>query len=76
MNWQIVSERLPEALDRWRVVPRVLVFGYGWLMWDVSQWFMGLAEPNGAQSAFVSTLAAAGTGVFGFYVNSGRTDRQ
>ncbi len=56
------------------MIPRLIVFGYGWIMWDVSQWFMALPEPNGPQSAFVSTMAAAGTGVFGFYVNSGKRD--
>lgn len=74
MNWQIVSERLPEAVDRWRVAPRLFVLGYGWLMWDVAHWFMALPDPNAAQSAFVSTMTGVAAAIFGFYVNSGRKD--
>lgn len=61
----------PETLDRWRVVPRLMVAGYGLLIWRVSEWFMSLPDPNGAQSAFVSTLVGASAAVFGLYVNSG-----
>jgi len=71
VNWRIVSEALPEAIDRWRLIPRAFVFGYGVASWQVMQWFMGLPEPNGPQSAFVSTVAGMASVIFGFYVNSG-----
>lgn len=66
------SGRIAEAIDRFRIVPRLMVAGYGWLMWDAAQWFMALPDPSGPQSAFVGTLAGMGTGIFAFYVNSGK----
>ena len=60
-------------INCFRIVPRLLVAGYGWLMWDVSQWFMSLDAPSGTQAAFVSTLVGASAAVFGLYVNSGGT---
>lgn len=74
MNWQIVYDTLPKAVDNWRLAPRVFVIGYGWLMWDVAKWFMTLPEPNAAQSAFVSTMTGVAAAIFGFYVNSGRKE--
>ncbi len=66
-RWLIAAK----LIDRFRLIPRLMVAGYGWLMWDVSQWFMHLPEPSGTQAAFVSTLVGAGAAVFGLYVNSG-----
>jgi len=62
----------PETFNKWRVVPRFLVFGYGFIMYDVSQWFMSVPEPNMQQTAFISTLVGAAALVFNFYVNSGK----
>lgn len=61
----------PQTFNEWRIVPRLMVAGYGWLMWRVSDWFMALPEPTGTQAAFVSTLVGASAAVFGLYVNSG-----
>lgn len=60
-----------ESVDRWRVVPRILVTGYGVAMWQVADWFMALPDPSPSQAAFVSTMSAMGAGIFGLYVNSG-----
>lgn len=64
--------RLAEVCDAWRLVPRLLVGGYAWLVWEVSTWAMGLPDLSGAQSAFVSVVWGAATGVFGLYVGTGR----
>ena len=61
----------PQELNDWRIIPRILAFGYGVFFIYVAVWFMGLDNPTNAQSVFVSTMSAAMTGVFGFYVNSG-----
>ena len=58
-------------INRWRLLPRAMVAMYGYIFYDVIQWFMILPEPNGPQAAFVSTVVGAAAGFFGFYVNSG-----
>lgn len=60
-----------DVVDRWRVVPRILVAGYGYLVWDSAQWFMGLSAPTAPQAAFISTLVGAAAGVFGLYASTG-----
>lgn len=58
-------------IDKLRLVPRLLVGGYAWLMVNISNWFMSLPDPTGSQSAFVSVMVGASAAVFGLYVNSG-----
>jgi hypothetical protein len=61
----------PEQLDRWRIVPRLLVLLYGFMCWTVADWFMLLQDPTGSQVAFASTVWGAAAAWFGLYVNSG-----
>jgi len=67
-----VLTRWAEVVDAYRVVPRVLVFGYGVMLYHVSVWFMALADPTGSQAAFASTVFGAAAAVFGLYTGTGR----
>lgn len=61
----------PELVNRWRIVPRIIVILYGYTFYEVAHWFMALPEPNAAQSTFVSVIVGAAAAFFGLYVNSG-----
>jgi hypothetical protein len=61
-----------EVADAWRIVPRLLLLGYGYMLYDAGTWFMALEVPNGAQSAYVSILWGAAAVVSGLYFNTGR----
>ena len=61
----------PETVNKWRIIPRMIVVLYGYTFWKVADWFMSLPEPTGPQAAFVSTIVGAGAAFFGLYVNSG-----
>ena len=63
---------LPELIDAYRVVPRLLVAGYAVLVWKVTEWVMALPDVSSQQAAIVSVVYGAAAGVFGLYVNSGR----
>ena len=60
-----------DAVDRWRVIPRVLVTLYGVQCWRVGEWFMALDKPTLEQAGFVSVLWGGAAVWFNFYVNSG-----
>ena len=66
-----VCKITPELINRWRVIPRIIVLLYGYTFYEVSHWFMSLDEPTAPQAAFVSTIVGAGAAFFGLYVNSG-----
>jgi hypothetical protein len=61
----------PDLLNDYRIVPRLMVAGYGFELHQISMWFMSLQDPTGAQAAFVSTWVGASAAVFGLYTNSG-----
>lgn len=62
---------LSSSVNRWRVIPRMMLLLYGYMFYRVSEWFMLLEAPNAAQSAFVSVMVGAAATFFGLYVNSG-----
>lgn len=61
-----------EIFDSYRVVPRILVGCYAYLIWDVYQWFKMLPDPSMSQTTLISTVVGAAAVVFGLYTNSGR----
>ena len=70
--WQLISEDIPQLLDNWRVIPRLIMGLYGFAFYQTTSWFMNLPDPTNAQAAFVSTIVGAGAGFFGLYVGSGK----
>lgn len=60
------------AVDKWRIVPRLLMILYGIAFYQCMTWFMGLDDPTLAQAGFVSTTVGAGAAWFGLYVGSGK----
>lgn len=65
-----------ELADAWRIVPRGLLAGYSYLVWEVTLWFMGLPDPTDKQQWFVNAVWIAAAGVTKFYLDSGRDWRQ
>jgi len=69
--WNLIKYEIPEMLDNWRVIPRLLIFLYAVVFYQTMSWFMLLENPNNAQAGFVSVIVGAGAAWFGLYVNSG-----
>ena len=67
--WNIIKLEIPETLDNWRVIPRLLIFMYAVVFYQTMDWFMLLDNPNNAQAGFVSVIVGAGAAWFGLYVN-------
>jgi hypothetical protein len=60
-----------EAIDKWRIWPRLLITLYGVMFYRTTEWFMSLPDPTNAQSAFISVIVGAGAAWFGLYCGSG-----
>ena len=65
-----------QAIDKWRIWPRLLITLYGVMFYQTTAWFMSLPAPTNAQSAFVSVIVGAGAAWFGLYVGSGGKDKE
>ena len=55
-------------LDKFRVIPRLVMLAYCWAFYSSVSWFMLLSAPTNAQAAFISTIVGAGAAFFGLYV--------
>ena len=64
------------AVDKWRVIPRILMVLYGIAFYICLVWFMSLSDPSMAQAGFVSTVVGAGAAWFGLYVGSGNRNKK
>ena len=55
-------------LDKFRVIPRLIMLAYIYAFYSSTTWFMALSDPTNAQAAFISTIVGAGAAFFGLYV--------
>ena len=55
-------------LDKFRVIPRLIMLAYIYAFYQSTVWCMALTDPTNAQAAFISTIVGAGAAFFGLYV--------
>ena len=61
---------LAQAVDSWRIFPRVFLSVYIFLLYYSTMWFMALEEPSLAQSGLISIIVGAGAAWFGLYAGT------
>ena len=62
------ANKIAGHLDRFRVIPRLIMIAYIYAFYSATVWFMSLSDPTNAQAAFISTIVGAGAAFFGLYV--------
>jgi len=66
------SDLVPDSgaglLDKFRVIPRMVMLAYIYAFYKSVTWFMILSDPTNAQAMFISTIVGAGAAFFGLYV--------
>ena len=62
------ANKIAGHLDRFRVIPRLIMLAYIYAFYSATVWFMALPDPTNAQAAFISTIVGAGAAFFGLYV--------
>ena len=55
-------------MDKFRLIPRLIMLAYIYAFYTSVSWFMGLSDPTNAQAMFISTIVGAGAAFFGLYV--------
>ena len=61
---------LAQAVDSWRIFPRVFLSVYIFLLYYSTMWFMNLDEPSLEQSGLISIIVGAGAAWFGLYAGT------
>ena len=64
-------ENIADIINKLRIVPRLLMLGYGFIFYEITHWFMNIPDPTAPQSAFVATVVGSAAAFFGLYVGSG-----
>ena len=67
---------MAQAVDSWRIFPRLFLSVYIFLLYYATMWFMNLPEPSMEQSGLISIIVGAGAAWFGLYAGTskGKTD--
>ena len=55
-------------LDKFRVIPRMVMLAYIYAFYKSVTWFMQLPDPTNSQAMYISTIVGAGAAFFGLYV--------
>ena len=73
--WQKVIF-MAQAVDSWRIFPRLFLSVYIFLLYYATMWCMALPEPSMVQSGLISIIVGAGAAWFGLYAGTskGKTD--
>ncbi len=61
----------PAQVNAWRIIPRLAVVIFLYLLIECNWWFFALAEPNTAQSVGFSAVWGAAAAFFKFYMETG-----
>ena len=75
-TWHFVKLEIPEFMNNWRLIPRLLMALYCYAFYSVTTWFMSMPDPTNAQAGFVSVVVGAGAGFFGLYVGTGTNKKK
>ena len=61
---------LAQAVDSWRIFPRVFLSVYIFLLYYSTMWFMALENPSLEQSGLISIIVGTGAAWFGLYAGT------
>jgi|TARA_R100000995_G_scaffold70718_1_gene39303 hypothetical protein len=64
----------PERLDKWRIIPRLIMLSLIVMTFRVIEWFISLPDPSLEQAALPSVMTGALTGAFAVFLGSGKKE--
>jgi MFS superfamily sulfate permease-like transporter len=66
---------LAQAVDAWRIFPRLFLSVYIFLLYYSTMWFMDLPNPTLEQSGLISIIVGAGAAWFGLYAGTSKSSK-
>ena len=58
----------PETLDKWKILPRIMMITITFMSYRVAEWYMDLPDPTIEQSGFCAIVVGALTGSFAIWM--------
>ena len=63
-----ITNKIAGLLDKFRVIPRLVMLAYIYAFYKSVTWFMQLPDPTNSRAMYISTIVGAGAAFFGLYV--------
>ena len=63
-----ITNKIAGLLDKFRVIPRLVMLAYIYAFYKSVTWFMQLPDPTNSQAMYISTIVGACAAFFGLYV--------
>ena len=63
-----ITNKIAGLLDKFRVIPRLVMLAYIFAFYKSVTCFMQLPDPTNSQAMYISTIVGAGAAFFGLYV--------
>ena len=63
-----ITNKIAGLLDKFRVIPRLVMLANIYAFYKSVTWFMQLPDPTNSQAMYISTIVGAGAAFFGLYV--------
>jgi len=70
----VIKKRLAtvaEIIDLWKITRRSAIIFFGYVLWNVVCWYLGLENPTTQQTTFVSIVIGAYPPTLAFYTAKG-----
>lgn len=61
-----------ELVDAFRIVPRGILAGYGFMVWDMWRWVQTLPDLTTQQASYVGAITGLAVPLTGWYMQGGR----
>lgn len=71
-NKRKIAMSFAEAMDYFRIVPRIILVCYSIMMYEVVQWYMELTNPTTEQASLIVTLLGIAGAIIGLYQKGGK----
>ena len=63
---------IPVWADRFRLIPRLMLGTYTWILIEMTLWYIGLPTPTANQATFITATLAIFPAVFSAYLGLGK----
>lgn len=70
MDWYTTLSKIAQLINEFRLIPRILVFGYGYLLYQHVMWYQTIDNPTTAHSVALTALTGFGSVIFTFYAKT------
>jgi len=71
MSYDVELSKIADLVNKFRVVPRLILVGYAYMLWDIVKWLKLLESPTLEQASILATVIGIAGLIVTSYQNTG-----